>query len=483
MRPLEALLRFALLASSIGSALWGCAGSSVDSDLSEEERREDLVYVASVFAERERSFTPETRAIFDARLSEIDSRVDSLSHDEFVVAIQWAVSAADNGHTEVLSHEHQRLRLPVDVEWFADGLYVIAVRPAHEALLGARVEAIAGLSPEIVLAKLDGYTPGTETRTRIISGYFLERPELLAAIGVSSDPERLTLAFLMSDGSRATRTLRGTAGPSTARADDSMRVLDGIEPLPVYLRDPEQSALAVRMPELDAVYVRINRNDDSALPEKLDTILADIEENQPRHAIVDLRLNGGGNYALTAPFAEALPGLLPDGGRLVLIVGPRTFSAGINTAAILKARAGASAVVVGESPGDDLQYWAEGGFLVLPNSGLRIHYSDGYHDWANGFDPADSRNRANPRIAALNQRYSAAAGDLEPSIQVPLTFADYAAGRDPVMERVKTLLDTSSPGSESGTPVNLSSAAYGLYLRPTHTITTRPPKRARYQSI
>jgi hypothetical protein len=84
------------------------------------------------------------------------------------------------------------------------------------------------------------------------------------------------------------------------------------------------------------------------------------------------------------------------------------------TAAILKSGAGRRAIIVGEKIGDDLQFWSEGGFLVLPNSGLRIHYSDGYHDWEMSFDGEDPRRLANPRMAAVNQRYSAAAGSLDP---------------------------------------------------------------------
>ena len=139
--------------------------------------------------------------------------------------------------------------------------------------------------------------------------------------------------------------------------------------------------------------------------------------------------------------AEALPEVLPDDGRLILIVGPRTFSAGIVTAAILAARAKGRITIVGERAGDDLQFWAEGGFLTLPNSGLRVHYSDGYHDWRHGYDADDERNRANPRIAAVNARYSAAAGNLDPDPVIPLTFRDYAAGRDPVMEQIRPVLD------------------------------------------
>jgi hypothetical protein len=92
--------------------LLGCASQAFKSDLSEEERKEDLTFLATVFAKRERSFTAESRAEFEKRLAVVKSGVGSMSHDAFIAGIQWTVAAADNGHTEALAHEHQRLRLP-----------------------------------------------------------------------------------------------------------------------------------------------------------------------------------------------------------------------------------------------------------------------------------------------------------------------------------------------------------------------------------
>lgn len=39
---------------------------------------------------------------------------------------------------------------------------------------------------------------------------------------------------------------------------------------------------------------------------------------------------------------------------------------------------------------------------------------------------------------------SAAAGDLDRGETIPLKFADYAAGRDPVMERLRLLLEVAA---------------------------------------
>ena len=433
-------IQILLLVMSVCAVFSGCASPEIRDDLTERERRADLDYLASVFADREQSFTDTTRALFEERLASVEARVGSVTHDQFLIGVQWAVAAADNGHTEALTHEHQRLRLPVDLHWFEDGLYVIAARPGYEDLLASRAASIEGATPTALLTELKAYSPGTDEHARILSGYFLERPELLAGIGRAAASNALTIDFVPPSGPTVTRTLPALAGQSTSHASDAHHLLDGVNPLPLYLREPEKAALLAWLPEIDAAYIRINRNDDQDLPSELSQFIAAIEERAPRNVIVDLRLNGGGNYLLTAPFAEVLPDSIPIDGRIVLILGNETFSAAIVTAAILKVRAGARALIVGDRPGDDLQYWSEGGFLTLPNSGLRIHYSDGYHDWRNGYNEDDPRYRSNSRNASLNQRFSVAAGSLEPSIRIPLRFDDYAAGHDPVMSKVRSIL-------------------------------------------
>ena len=48
-------------------AVAGCSPPQTRGDLTEAERREDLAFLSTEFAARERSFTPETRRAFEAR--------------------------------------------------------------------------------------------------------------------------------------------------------------------------------------------------------------------------------------------------------------------------------------------------------------------------------------------------------------------------------------------------------------------------------
>lgn len=93
-----------------------------------------------------------------------------------------------------------------------------------------RVESIEGHSCLQLLNALDSYAPGTPEHARIICGYFLQRPELLAAAGLASDSQPLHITFAMADGSKRSRWLPGEPGPGTARAGEGLHVIDDIDP-------------------------------------------------------------------------------------------------------------------------------------------------------------------------------------------------------------------------------------------------------------
>ncbi len=213
-------------------------------------------------------------------------------------------------------------------------------------------------------------------------------------------------------------------------------VLDGIA-LPAYLSRPDSNYWHA-YPKPDLLYVQINRVRDQAplgLSQYLSGMLDEAAEKPIRDAIVDLRFNNGGNYVLSADFARRLPTLLPATGRLFILTSGNTFSAAISTAAWLKYFGGDRVTIIGETVGDRMQFWGEGGLTVLPNSKLAIRYTTGFHDWENGCSLSQLRT-----CFLLNYIYDVPAGSLEPSVTVKPTFADYAAGKDRAISIVMELL-------------------------------------------
>jgi hypothetical protein len=66
-------------------------------------------------------------------------------------------------------------------------------------------------------------------------------------------------------------------------------------------------------------------------------------------------------------------------GNWQLAIGT-TFSAGLFHA--MQLRQQANAILVGEPFGDELDFWAEGGNAVAPNSKLSLHYADRLHSYS-----------------------------------------------------------------------------------------------------
>jgi hypothetical protein len=127
-----------------------------------------------------------------------------------------------------------------------------------------------------------------------------------------------------------------------------------------------------------------------------------------------------------------LPGLLPSDGRIFVLTSGRTFSAGIASAGYLKQAAPTRVKIVGEPIGDHLEFWAEGGFSLLPVSKAAVLAATERHNYITGCPEPDCHNSI--------RRHPIRVQSLEPDIAAPLTYADYRAGRDPALEAVRKAL-------------------------------------------
>ncbi len=138
--------------------------------------------------------------------------------------------------------------------------------------------------------------------------------------------------------------------------------------------------------------------------------------------VVDLRFNTGGNLYLASPIMQGLHVKL-TGKPVFVITGRATFSAGLSHAAQWKQW---GAKIVGEPAGDELDSWAEGGNVELPNSKLTVHYSNGFH----GYSKQEYPERR-PYFLDLD------VDALAPDYPVETMWSECASGRDPTMELIE----------------------------------------------
>jgi hypothetical protein len=318
-------------------------------------------------------------------------------------------------------------------------------------LLGSRIDRLGRYTAEEAFVKLSPFLSGTDEFRRFRSVSHLISLEALQYAGVIESVDEAMLTLELNGGARVvTLGPQPTEGPpsgGTGVLIPSPRtnlnrwphVLDRPETVPSSFLGPLGDLAYTWLGETgDVLYIR-NENTvsvgDVRLDDKLLGLLAnEIAPKRPKNVIVDLRLNTGGNFFLTTLFAQSLPRLVPEGGRIFVLVGNTTLSAAIATAMILKGNGGDKVLFVGERMGDNAQFWAENPVAHLPNSRIPVVYSTGFHDWS-GNCPA------NDHCFWGTEVFATPGLSLLPDIEVALSFEDYASGGDTVLEAALNLVE------------------------------------------
>lgn len=404
----------------------------------------DAEYLAQ-FPEFDRAYSRSARAQAERMLEQLRAEAGDLSHEQFVLRVAEIAALADNGHTAIGENAFKKNtpRLPLRTYPFADGLHVVWATPALADLLGARIDAIDGHGIAAIHAATRRYAGGTDAHRQRLLAAMLESPALLHAAGLASSRDALTLRGVLASGAPFEKRIEAQERDRSAWVSSSQRLLfptwegapmQGVmranDPLPVYLRHSSNLFSLEPLPER-GLYIGLSHNGDTdelPIASFLESALARVRTEHPAYLVVDMRMNGGGDYTTTYAFAQTLPEIA-NGAPIYVFTSPWTFSAAITTVAALETAGGDQVIIVGEPVGDRLDFWAEGGTFNLPNAFVQVHYSSGRHVY-NGPCP----DRAT--CFWLNERYPVRVRSLEPDIAAPLTFAAYREFRDPALDAV-----------------------------------------------
>jgi hypothetical protein len=413
-------------------------------------RQETLDVMRSIVTSEEKAFTDEGRARALALLDSVSARSASLSDLAFELQLSRVVALADNGHS--LLRPGARIgrtnRVGVRLLPLSDGLLVAHATRGDEDLLGASLVAIGELPVERLLAENRTLYGGTAAWRDQFAPYLLESPEQLHAMGLIASPAEAVYRFRRPDGTVVSRTLRGdTVGRGVARSVDEAFFPDGGRPgwrtlvgnPPWALREPGIAFRRLTTWQPGVFVFQMRQNHDApgqAITAVLDSVRAEVASARPQHFVLDMRFNGGGNLNLTRLFMQELPGLVP--GRIFVLTGPRTFSAGISSVGYLVQAAPDRVTIVGEPAGDRLVFFAESRMRELPGTSTGVMFSRERHDYEGGcaaFPDCHGPVRRNPiRVRSL-----------DPQVSAPWTAAAFRAGRDPGLEAVHALLEGAGP--------------------------------------
>ena len=381
--------------------------------LGPEAWREDLAFLAATLpAKHANAFHAIAREEWEKRVREIDGRLAELSPAASALALAQLVAAVGDAHTELLLRGRPfDVFLPVQFTWLADGVFVTAVDQRFADAMGKRVLRIGNAGVEEALSRVSTtFACENASWPHVQAPRKLAQPALLEALGLVPAASSISLG------------LEGADAALSIDASSSGTWL--VFPTPLWQTRRSEGYWFQLLPDAPgapdterakAVYVAYNRcAEDPARPMAgfMAEVFALLESSGAERLILDLRHNSGGNSFVLARFVPDLAAhpRLAAPGSLRVLIGPATYSAGMTNAHEL--RTGARARLYGEPTGGKPDSWGELRIFTLPRSGLEVTYST-------------------QRSLVIGTDASA----IEPDVLVPLTSADWFAGRDPVLAR------------------------------------------------
>lgn len=408
-----------------------------------EAWNQDLSHFQNNYFDLCKSFPKDSVIEANKIIDSLKQNIDKLSDNQIKLLISKCVGMAEDGHTTVYMGKFATI--PLKFYLFDDGLYVTSVKSGYEKYLGARVNKIEDKSIEELIGYVTTYTSGNKSWIKYKSSFLLASPDFLEGIGLVKNINAIKYELVIGEDTLTTylnvekkhdildefdswRNLAPSNKMYTDTINNWSYVL--VKPTPLYLSKPNIPGFIKPIDSLNALYVQINNS--TKIPNLLKEVKDAVISNNAQNLIIDLRFNTGGNYLKQTKFSKKNPKLVK--GKVFIITGHATFSAGICTAARIKYYAKEKAVVIGQEIGDSLVFWAEGKRFILPNSKLPIRVATGFHDWeSNNFDLS--------KTFWLNIFYGVSAKDLKPTIFVDNKYSDYINGIDKTLEEIKQYLD------------------------------------------
>jgi hypothetical protein len=397
----------ALLASLLGGA--GVAQASSK----DQVWRDDIAALHSTLPARHANlFFRTTREAWDAAVSDLSASVPALQDYEVVVGLMKVVAMIGDSHTTINVLPAGFRSYPLQFAPFSDGLYVVGATQQTASALGARIVAIGETPIEDAVEAVGAVVPHeNDAWLRAQSPQWLTKAEVLAALRLAPDTEHASFILEDKNGQR-----RLDLSPMPLGTPLTLSVPDPSVPTPAYRRNLNLNYWLEYEPVSRTLLFEYNRCAPmpSPTPEEFSkSLLAAANANPIARAVIDLRNNGGGDSTvlnrLVADVAINRPDLAAP-GTFSVIIGNQTFSSAMLNAVTLRQNGG---VLYGEPTGGKPTAYAEIQSFALPNSGFAVFYSTKLNRLVDGDPPS-----------------------VDPDVFVPISFDQYLAGRDPVLEAI-----------------------------------------------
>lgn len=384
--------------------------------------QDDVAVLAKIVQETDPSFGTVDGAQIDRVLADLihSAKTDDLHRVMFRMMALMALPR--NGHSRIIPNDAIDV-LPIRFVALGRGIYVTDCTSDLRIALDHRVIAVNGVAVEDILSAGQPYLAGTDMRRRVVGAILLAWPEAVAIlIGQENGP--VCTYDLMSPSGVVTQLQVSTTLRAPATHYYPISEHGGAH----AHRDLTNLAKVVHMPTSGCLHVQLPSffcPSSKKMEAELKGASYAIGQQPNARLIFDVRGNTGGDFLRTRPFLHDIQKTW-KGREYVVLVDKFTFSAAIVFVAILTTTLSGCRGIIGETMGDNTQFYAEGESITLPQSGCVLRYSSAYHDWKTGRAEVTTPKDIIPHLVA--------AGTLDPDVSVDMTATDLRAGHDPSLQ-------------------------------------------------
>jgi len=356
-----------------------------------------------------------SRADFNQAVADLRAAIPQLSDAAVMVGLARITALPGDAHTNLfLTQRNSAFRLlPLQLKWFADGLFVTAAGQSYPQAVGARVLQIGARSlDDTYQAVASIISHENDTWVRDQSPNYLVNADILQALGIA--PSNTSVTFVLQDaaGAQFTLDIASLAPGGSAALILAPDPAAGFTPF--YLQQTNRNYWFTYIASSRTLYFAYNVCANMASLSFADfntTLWQTFDSNQVDRFIIDLRNNSGGDSSVLNPFLQSGTARAAQltATRAAVIIGNHTFSSAVLNAITMKQ---GPVMLIGEPTGGSANAYGEVKTLVLPNSQLAVSYSTRYI--FTGFPD----------------------GPVVPDVIVPVYSADWFARHDPYLAAV-----------------------------------------------
>lgn len=318
----------------------------------------------------------------DSLRNEVIKSKGDVDKDIMRVGLMKISALIGDGHTRIANYVDDVGQLPLEVEWFDDGLYITEIEQTKSPALGSKVIGIGGFEIGDVITKISAIAPQMDGRTnKLYLETYITKPGLLYGLGISKRADRATFNLLDSVGNEVKLEIRLSEDKPT-----SISLVETIDKVPLHKKNPTLPFWYEYDQANKLIYFNYNSIRDAPnlkFNHFVDSLMNFTNSVEVEKFIIDIRDNLGGNNLLTIKLVSEIKKneKINKKGVLYCITNHRTFSAAICFAGNLATKT--NVTFVGSEMGDTNNLLGDARFVKMKYNKIVWWVSDLY--WENTF--------------------------------------------------------------------------------------------------